>query len=996
MNKILRLITLCLALIAFAIPSFAQEIQVKGQVVDDKGEEITGAAVKVKETSQGVITDINGNFTVKAPKNGHLIISFLGYTTKTVALASAQFPLKVVLSESSLALKEVVVVGYGSMQKKDLTGSIASINEKNFQKGAISTASDLLVGKVAGVQITPDGSPGAGGRIRIRGGASLNASNDPLIVIDGVPIENSAVSGAPSILSSLNPQDIASMNVLKDASATAIYGSRASNGVIMITTKRGKVGQKTQIAVSVQNSLSQPARYVNVLSASDYRALIQRISPSTANKLGSASTDWQREIYQLAYGGDYNVSVSGATGKLPYRISAGFYHQEGVLKTDKMNRFSGDISLNPRLLDNHLSIDASVKLSATHNRFANKEAIGAAVQFDPTRPVRDNDPKFAPYGGYWTQLDGTNLQKLAPKNPVALLEQKEDVSDVFRTISNLKLDYKVHFLPELKLNMNLGYDYASGKGHVIIPENSSLEWQRFTLKTTGQPDVLKSGKNNTYEQQKRSLLFDFYANYAKELQSLHSRIDVMAGYSYQDWKTNVHNMPDYTYDKTIVSKPVFEYDYPQNTLVSFYGRLNYSLLDRYLFTATVRADGSSRFSKDNRWGIFPALAFAWRVKEESFLKNVSWIDDLKLRLGYGVTGQQDGIGNYNYLAFYSLSTNTNRYQLGNTFYNMMRPIAYDENIHWEQTATYNAGLDFSFIKGRLSGTLDFYEKRTTDLLNEIPTPAGANFSNRILTNVGNITSKGFELAISATPVQTDRLTWDVSYNISSNSTRITKLNAVDVPGYQGVPTGGVVGGTGTTVQIHSVGYAPSTFFVYKQKYDAAGKPLEGQYEDLNKDGVINEQDKYRAHNPEPKVLMGLSTTLTFDRWSLSTSLRGSIGNYIYDNVSSLMATHQAVLNSGGYFRNTTPEINKSNFQNNNDKQFISDYYLHKASFVKMDNLTLGYDFGRILGKASLRASATVQNVFTLSPYKGLDPERSIDFSLYPIPRTYSLNLSLTL
>ena len=414
MNKILRLITLCLALIAFALPSFAQEIQVKGQVVDDKGEEITGAAVKVKETSQGVITDINGNFAVKAPKNGHLIISFLGYTTKTVALASAQFPLKVVLSESSLALKEVVVVGYGSMQKKDLTGSIASINEKNFQKGAISTASDLLVGKVAGVQITPDGSPGAGGRIRIRGGASLNASNDPLIVIDGVPIENSAVSGAPSILSSLNPQDIASMNVLKDASATAIYGSRASNGVIMITTKRGKVGQKTQIAVSVQNSLSQPARYVNVLSASDYRALIERISPSTANKLGSASTDWQREIYQLAYGGDYNVSISGATGKLPYRVSAGFYHQEGVLKTDKMNRFSGDISLNPRLLDNHLSIDASVKLSATHNRFANKEAIGAAVQFDPTRPVRDNDPKFAPYGGYWTQLDGTNLEKLAP------------------------------------------------------------------------------------------------------------------------------------------------------------------------------------------------------------------------------------------------------------------------------------------------------------------------------------------------------------------------------------------------------------------------------------------------------------------------------------------------------------------------------------------------------------------------------------------------------
>lgn len=430
--------------------------------------------------------------------------------------------------------------------------------------------------------------------------------------------------------------------------------------------------------------------------------------------------------------------------------------------------------------------------------------------------------------------------------------------------------------------------------------------------------------------------------------------------------------------------------------MSFYGRLNYSLMDRYLFTATVRADGSSRFSKENRWGIFPALALAWRMNQENFLKNVSWIDDLKLRLGYGVTGQQDGIGNYTYLPFYSLSTNTATYQFGDQYYNMLRPAAYDANIHWEQTATYNVGLDYSFIKGRLSGTLDFYQKKTSDLLNEIPTPAGANFSNRILTNVGNISSKGFEFSINATPVQTKRLTWDVSYNISSNSTRITKLNAVEVPGYQGVPTGGVTGGTGTNVQIHSVGYAPGTFFVYQQKYDANGKPLEGQFVDRHEDGVINELDKYRAHNPEPKVTMGYSSSLTFDRWTLSTSLRSGLGNYIYDNVSAYMATHTAVLNSGQYFRNTTPEINVSDFQTNSDKQIISDYYLHRASYLKMDNLTLAYDFGRILGRANLRASATVQNVFTLSPYKGLDPERAIDFSLYPIPRTYSLNLSLTL
>ena len=995
MNKVLRLVLFCLTLL-IALPALAQEIQVKGRVIDEKGEAVIGAAVKVKESAKGALTDLDGNFTVSAPRKGHLIISFMGFKSQTIDLSTSKLPLKITLQEESQSLKEVVVVGYGSMQKKDLTGSISSISEKNFQKGAISTASELLVGKVAGVQITPDGSPGAGSRIRIRGGASLNASNDPLIVIDGVPIENTAVSGAPNILSTINPQDIASMNVLKDASATAIYGSRASNGVIMITTKRGKLGQKTQIAVSVQNSLSEAARRVRVLSADEYRALIQRIAPASVNKLGNASTDWQDEIYQLAYGGDYNLSISGAAGKVPYRASAGFYHQQGVLKTDQMNRASGSISLSPRLFDSHLAIDANVKFSATHNRFANKDAIGAAVQFDPTRPVRDNDPKYAPYGGYFTWLDGSSLQKLAPKNPVALLEQKEDVSDVFRTIGNVKFDYKLHFLPDLRLNVNLGYDYASGKGTIIIPENSSIGWERFTLKQNGKPDVLKSGTNNSYEQQKRSLLFDIYANYAKELTSLRSRVDLMAGYSYQDWKTNVHNSPDYTYDKTLVSSPVFPVDYPQNTLVSFYGRLNYSLMDRYLFTATVRADGSSRFSPDNRWGIFPALAFAWRMNQENFLKHVTWLDDLKLRLGYGVTGQQDGIGNYTYLPFYSLSTNTAKYQLGNTYYNMLRPAAYDANIHWETTATSNIGLDFSFIKGRLSGTLDFYHRNTKDLLNEIPVPAGSNFSNRILTNVGNIEGKGFELSITATPIQTKRFSWDVTYNISSNSTKITKLNAVELPGYQGVPTGHVEGGTGTNAQIHSVGYAPGTFFLYQQKYDAQGKPLEGQFVDRNDDKVINEQDKYRTHSPEPKVTMGLSTSLSFDRWTLSTSLRSNIGNYIYDNINAYMAHYAAVLNSGQYFKNTTPEINKSNFTNTSNTQILSDYYLHKASFIKMDNLSLGYDFGRIFGKASLRASATVQNVFTLSPYKGIDPERAIDFSLYPIPRTYTLNLSLTL
>lgn len=998
MSKILRQ-TLLPLMLCMGLPALAQEISVKGVVLDEKGEAVIGAAVKVKETAKGTITDLNGAFTVSAPRKGHLVVSYLGFKSSLVDLSTVKPPLKIILQEEARALKDVVVVGYGAMQKKDLTGSVTSISEKSFQKGAISTAGELLVGKVAGVQISPEGgAPGAGSRIRIRGGASLNASNDPLIVIDGVPIENSNVAGSPNVLSTINPQDIASMNVLKDASATAIYGSRASNGVIMITTKRGKLGQKTQIALSVQNSLSQVARRVRTLSADDFRSLVARLDPAATSRLGSASTDWQDEIYQLAYGGDYNVSISGAAGKLPYRASVGFYHQQGVLRTDMMNRASGTLALNPRLFDGYLAIDANAKFTATHNRFGNRDAILEAVRFDPTRPVRSDEARYQPFGGYFTWLDDANhLQSLAPRNPVALLEQKKDESDVFRSIGNVKFDYKLHFLPDLHINVNLGYDYASGKGTVVIPENSSIGWQRYTLKRDGQPDVLKSGTNNSYEQQKRSLLFDAYLNYAKDIRALAGRLDVMAGYSYQDWKTNVHNAPDYTYDGTLVSRPVFDVDYPQNTLVSFYGRLNYNLLERYLLTATIRTDGSSRFSPDNRWGVFPAVALAWRLNKESFLRNVGWLDDLKLRLGYGVTGQQDGIGNYAYLGTYNLSTNTAQYRLGDTYYNMLSPAAYDENIHWEKTGTANVGLDFSFLRGRLSGTVDFYSRKTTDLLSEAPVPAGANFANTIVTNVGNIDNKGFELSLSATPIQTKDFTWDVNYNIASTSARITKLSAVKIPGYQGVPTGYVNGGaTGTYPQINSEDYAPNSFFLYKQVYDANGRPLEGQFEDLHNDGVVNEQDKYHAHSPEPKVTMGFSTTLSYKRWTLSTSLRSSLGNYTYDNISAVFANRNSVLNSGQYFRNTVQTIGAADFENAGERQVISDFYLHRASFVKMDNLTLGYDFGRIFGKSTLRASATVQNVFTLSPYKGVDPEQGIDFNLYPVPRTYTLNLSLSL
>lgn len=980
---------MALVSVLFAGVALAQDINVQGTIVDQAGESVIGATIVVKgNPAVGTTTDLDGHFQLKVSRSATLVITYIGYVKQEISLATATLPLHIVMQEDSQVLGDVVVIGYGSMQKKDLTGSITSIGEKSFQKGAIATPSELLVGKVAGVQITPNGSPGAGSTIRIRGGASLNASNDPLIVIDGVPVENSAASGAPSILSSINPQDIATMNVLKDASATAIYGSRASNGVIIITTKRGSIGQDMQIQFSTSNSLAEANRRVSVLSADEFRALVKARSATKASLLGSANTDWQDEIYQLAFGTDNNISISGAAGSMPYRVSMGLYHQEGVLKTDEMQRVSQSFTLNPKFLDGDLSVDANLKLSLTRNNFANQGAIGSAVTFDPTQPVKTSG--FDAYGGYFTWLNPKTGQpeQLAPSNPVALLDLRRDRSSVFRSLGNIKLDYKTFFLPDLRLNLNLGFDYTASHGRIFVPETASWEWYRSTVAGQG-------GTNNRYKQEKRNLLLDFYLNYNKEIEALKSRIDLMAGYSYQDWKTYTYNNADHTAAGVVISTPVYPTDLPRNTLVSYYARLNYSLLDRYVLTATVRTDGSSRFSKANRWGIFPSLAFAWRINQEGFLRDVKGLDDLKLRLGYGVTGQQDGIANYSYLPGYYLSTNTNTYQLGDTFYNMFRPAAYDQDIKWEQTTTYNAGLDFAILGNRISGSVDVYYKKTKDLLNVIPIPAGSNFSNQLLTNIGNIENKGLEFTLNATPIQSDKLTWDVSYNLTLNDTKITKLNATEDPKYLGVLTGGIRGGTGNNIQIHSVGHEPASFFVFKQIYGADGKPIEGAYADLNGDGLYNELDRYHYKSGAPDVLMGFSTSLTYDKWTLSTALRASLGNYVYDNVSSSMALYNEVLNPNAFLMNTPYEIYESGFTT---PQFFSDYYVKNASFLKMDNISLSYDFGKIgrSKKVGLRASATIQNVFVISKYKGIDPERSIDNNLYPMPRTYSLNLAFSL
>lgn len=876
----------------------------------------------------------------------------------------------------------MVVIGYGTRQRRDLTGSVTTISTKDFQKGTITTPEQLIAGKVAGVQITSNsGAPGAGSTIRIRGGASLSATNDPLIVVDGVPLANGGISGSANALALINPNDIESFNILKDASAAAIYGSRASNGVIIITTKKGRKG-KPSFTFNTQLSASTNRKQVDVLSADELRDLIAKQGNANAKTLiGTANTNWQNEIFHTAFTADNNLSVSGSAGNLPYRLSLGYLDQNGILRTGYLKRTSVALNLNPSLLSNHLKINLNLKGSQSNNKFANEGAIGAAVSFNPTQPVYSRNSRF---GGYYEWIDpSTNKPNtLAPRNPIGLLEERDDRSTVQRSIGNVQFDYSLHFLPELHANLNLGYDVAKGTGTVYVPDSAASNYAR-------------GGINNQYRQEKTNKLMEAYFSYNKEVPSIRSRFDAVAGYSYQDFLTKDFFFADYNAAgvKLPNSDPRFEFNEPQNTLISFFGRLNYALKNKYLLTGSIRRDGSSRFGPENRWGVFPAVAFAWRLKDESFLKNSGTFSDLKLRLGYGITGQQDIGLNYSYLGTYSISNQFAQYQFGNQFYTMYRPAGYNPNLKWEQTATLNGGFDFGFVNNRINGTLDFYYKKTTDLLNNINQPAGANFSNVILANVGSMENKGVELNLNTTPVRNSKYTWDVNFNITYNKNKITKLTAISDSSYPGVQFGGVSGGINNNIQIHTVGYGRGSFYVYKQVYDPSGTPIEGLYADLNGDRVINEKDLYRYKNADPKVFLGFSTNLAMGKWNSGFTLRGSIGNYLYNNVYSGSGIYRNIYNLPNILSNASTNYLETGFQNN---QVLSDYYLQNASFLRMDNFYVGYNAGKIYRNATLNITGTVQNVFVITKYTGLDPEISggIDNSYYPRPRVYSLGLNL--
>ena len=983
MKKSLRLKALLTLLVGLflSIGAFAQQIAVKGHVKDTTGEPVIGANVLVKGTTNGTITDFDGNFMLNVPKDAILSVSFVGYKSAEVKAAST---VMVTLEDDSQVLDAVVVIGYGSVKKNDMTGSVTAIKPDKLNKGLITNAQDMMTGKIAGVSvISKGGAPGEGATIRIRGGSSLTAENDPLIVIDGLAMDNKGVKGLANPLSMVNPNDIESFTVLKDASATAIYGSRASNGVIIITTKKGQAGARPTISYDGNVSVSTVKSTVDVMDGDQFRSFIKDIwgeDSEAYSKLGNANTDWQKEIFRPAVSTDHNLTISGGLKNMPYRVSFGYTNQNGIVKTSKFERYTASVSLAPSFFEDHLKVNANLKGMIAKNRYADGSAVGSAVSFDPTQSVRSDDPYHQYYfdGYFQWNTDASSLNddtwkrtfnSNAPGNPVALLEEKDDRAISKSLIGNLELDYKFHFLPDLHAHVNGGMDLSTGKQYTDVSPYSST--------------------NNYYgsygweQKDKYNLSLNAYLQYSKDFTDKH-RFDVMAGYEWQHF----HDTSDQEYwglyplSNNVVENRGQRYNNTssgsatESYLVSFFGRVNYTLLDRYLFTATVRQDGSSRFHKNNRWGLFPSFALGWKLKEEAFLKDVDVLSDLKLRLGYGITGQQNiNSGDYPYLAVYETNKDGAYYPIlgeGTTY----RPNAYNPDLKWEKTTTYNVGLDFGFLNNRINGAVDYYYRKTTDLLNSVFVSAGTNFKNKVLSNVGSLENSGIEFSINSKPVVTTDWTWDLGFNITYNKNEITKLTTGDSENYYVAAGDNIGGGRDMKAMAHAVGHPASSFYVYQQVYDENGKPIENEFVDRNGDGTINGDDRYFYKKPTADVLMGLTSRLSYKSWDFSFSLRASLNNYVYNSVEAGGSDcNPTSVYSFGALNNRPLMGVANNIQNLKDNTLLSDYFVQNASFMKCDNITLGYSFKKLFGAPiGGRVYAAVQNVFTITKYKGLDPE----------------------
>lgn len=971
------------AALLVTVSGFAQQKTITGKVTDaESGEPLPGVTIVVKGTTIGTITNFDGDYSLMAETGQTLAFSYIGYTAQELVVSDGNM-INIQLVQSIENLEEVVVIGYGTVKKEDATGSVTAISAEDFNRGNITSPQDLLVGKSSGVVITTaGGAPGSGSTIRIRGGSSLNASNDPLIIIDGIPIDNNNISGSSNFLSFVNPNDIESFNILKDASATAIYGSRASNGVIIINTKKGKAGSPMRISYDVNTSIANAIEFIDVYSGDELRQIALEhkdlYGADSFSLLWNENTNWQKEIFRTAVSQDNNFNITGAINNdLPYRVSVGYTNQNGIMKNTDMRRLTGSVSIDPILLDGNLKVNMNLKGMTTNNNFGDAGALGSAINMDPTKPVYDGTLSSANYfqwGNY-----GANL---GSPNPVEQLLAADNKSKVNRVVANFQINYAIPFIPDLRANLNLATDYSKGEGHNNRPVTS--------------PSTLTSplwGKLSNYSGKNTNDLLDFYLNYQKDIDIIKSRIDATAGYSWQHFQREGSTFTrgivdnDHPYQETENSSFITE-----NYLVSFFGRLNYTLAEKYLLTVTVRNDGSSRFSGDNQWGLFPSAAFAWKIKDEFFLREVDAVSNLKLRIGWGVTGQQDIGNDYPAQATYNSSSEGSYYMIGGEYLPTLRPSAYDPDIKWEETTTQNIGIDFGFVNNRITGSFDVYKRVTDDLLNTVTIPTGSNFSNTLLTNVGSLENKGAEFALEVIPVSKNDMSLSIGFNVTYNENKITKLLLTDDPDYIGILYGDAFTGQ---KQVTRVGYPSYSYFVNKQVYDSNGNPIEGLYVDLSGlGGTVNgdNADKYIYHNPVPDYLLGLSARFNYKNFDISASSRGSIGNYVYNQVAAGASYDQ--MNQIGYWKNFPKYLSDTQFVK---RQFTSDYFVENASFFKLDNASIGYTYPEIFGKMTARMSFTVQNVLTITKYRGIDPEvqGGIDNNFYPRPRTYMFGIGFT-
>ena len=967
-------------LLCWSLSAAAQNSIITGNVTDaNDGEPLIGATIVASgSTGGGAVTDLDGNFKISLPQDAkNLIISYVGYVSQHVAITGSNLVMKMHSDQKSL--NEVVVIGYGTARRSDLTGSVSTVRAKDFNKGMVSSPEQLINGKVSGVQIMSNsGSATGGSTIRIRGGASLNASNDPLIVLDGVPLEEGGISGnSGNFLSMINPNDIESMTVLKDASSTAIYGSRASNGVIIITTKKGAAG-KLKISFNSTNSMLTRTKLPDMMSRDEFVNTIK--SQGTAAQqalLGDADTDWNDQVYHTSFGTDNNVSISGKTGFLPFRVSTGYMNTSGLVKNDNVGRWTGSVVLNPSFFDDHLKVTVNAKGTYNNNQFYNSSAIWAAATYNPTLPVYMSDQT---YGGYNEALDASGLPvNGGVRNPLGLVNEYQSKSTVKRFIGSVDLDYKLHFFPDMNLHATVGTDLAEGKGTIYVPLTAASNYSTY-------------GLDYAYGPQKNvNRLLTLYANYNKDFEAIKSNVEAVMGYDFQYWKSTTPAYATMNANGGVISL-VKASDY-RHVLLSYYGRLNYSYDGKYLLTATVRRDGTSRFSPDTRWGTFPSIALGWTLTQEKWLKDSKVLSNLKLRASFGITGQQDGIGDYNYLPVYTQSIDGAQALMNGQYIYTYRPEAYVSNLKWETTSSWDYGFDFGFMDNRLTGSFDFYTRKTKDLLASVPSAAGTNFAKNILTNVGNVDSHGIEFSINATPVKTKDWEWDLSYNLTWQKMKVKNLSLVKGSTATNIPVGPSI--DSYQFQVLTEGYEPYMFYVYHQLYDEkTGKPIEGAYADLNHDGKINSADLYRYKSPAPDYIMGLSSSLSYRKFTLSASFRANLGNYVYNGMAMSTGAWETVSYNSYQLNNLNRSYFKTGFKT---RQYLSDYYVENASFLKLDNLSLSYNFGSV-GKyiSGLTLSGLVQNVFTITKYTGVDPEvpNGMDNSFYPRPRTYSLSIGL--